>query len=73
MYLGTLRTLSIKIAQKPYLTGSLGPKALKYESFEGKGELWVPYSGVLLSKILQSFISGPLIFWNPHKSFSVLG
>ena len=26
----------IKIAQKPYIIGSLGPKALKYESFEGK-------------------------------------
>ena len=30
-------TLSIKIAQKPYMIWSLGPKALKYESFEGKG------------------------------------
>ena len=30
-------TLSIKIAQKPYIIGFLGPKALKYESFEGKG------------------------------------
>ena len=30
-------TLSIKIAQKPDIIGSLGPKALKYESFEGKG------------------------------------
>ena len=30
-------TLSIKIAQKPYIIVSLGPKALKYESFEGKG------------------------------------
>ena len=29
-------TLSIKIAQRPYIIGSLGPKALKYESFEGK-------------------------------------
>ena len=28
--------LSIEIAQKPYTIGSLGPKALKYESFEGK-------------------------------------
>ena len=28
---------SIKIAPKPYMIGSLGPKALKYESFEGKG------------------------------------
>ena len=40
---GTIRpltppfTLSIKIAQKPYIIGSLGPEALKYESFEGKG------------------------------------
>ena len=25
------------MAQKPYIVGSLGPKALKYESFEGKG------------------------------------
>ena len=30
-------TLSIKIGQKPYIIGSLGPKALIYESFEGKG------------------------------------
>ena len=29
--------LSINIAQKPFIIGSLGPKALKYESFEGKG------------------------------------
>ena len=32
-------SLSIKIAQKPYIIGSLGPKALKYECFEGKGML----------------------------------
>ena len=32
-------TLSIKIAQKPYIIGSLGPKALKYESFDAKGYL----------------------------------
>ena len=30
-------TLSIKIAQKPYIIGSLGPKALKYESLDAKG------------------------------------
>ena len=30
-------TLSINIAQKPYIMGSLRPKALKYESFEGSG------------------------------------
>ena len=30
-------TLSIKIAQTPYMIGSLRPKALKYESFEGIG------------------------------------
>ena len=30
-------SLSIKIAQKPYIIGSLGPKALKYESLDGKG------------------------------------
>ena len=29
--------LSIKIAQQPYIIGSLGPKALTYESFEGNG------------------------------------
>ena len=29
--------LSIRIAQKPYIIGSLGPKALKYESFDAKG------------------------------------
>ena len=29
---------SIKIAQKPYIIGSLGPKALTDQSFEGKGE-----------------------------------
>ena len=36
-YLGQLGmvSLSIKIAQRPYIIGSLGPKALKYESFEG--------------------------------------
>ena len=31
-------TFSINIAQKPYIIGSLGPKALKYESFEGKAQ-----------------------------------
>ena len=30
-------SLSIKVAQKPYIIGSLGPKALKYESFDAKG------------------------------------
>ena len=30
-------SLSIKIAQKPYIIGSWGPKALKYESFDAKG------------------------------------
>ena len=28
---------NIKMAQKPYIIGSLGPKVLKHESFEGKG------------------------------------
>ena len=32
------QTLCIKIAQKPYIIGSLGPKALKYESFDAKGK-----------------------------------
>ena len=30
-------TVSIKIAQKPYIIGSAGPKALKYESFDARG------------------------------------
>ena len=34
--------LSIKLAQKPYIRGSLGPKASKYESFEGKGKALCP-------------------------------
>ena len=34
---GVSGTLSIKIAQKPYIIASLGPKALTYKSFEGKG------------------------------------
>ena len=41
--LGFFLTLSIKIAQKPYIMGSLGPKALKYESFEGKGNMSAVY------------------------------
>ena len=32
-------SLSIKIAQKPHIIGSLGPKAFKYESFDAKGLL----------------------------------
>ena len=31
-------TLSIKIAQQPYIIGCLGPEALKYQYFEGKGK-----------------------------------
>ena len=34
---GFLLTLSIQIAQKPYIIGSLGPN-LRTESFEGKGK-----------------------------------
>ena len=30
-------SFSIKIAQKPYIVGSLGPKALRYESLEPLG------------------------------------
>ena len=37
VFVGGFITLSTKIAQKPYIIGSLGPKASKYESFEGKG------------------------------------
>ena len=39
-------TLSTKIAQNPSIMGSLGPEALKYESFEGKdkdSKGWPPY------------------------------
>ena len=32
-----LLSLSIKIAEMPDMIGSLGPKALKYESLEAKG------------------------------------
>ena len=32
------KTLRLKIAQKPYIAWSLGPKALKYESLEPKGK-----------------------------------
>ena len=38
MQILVLITLSIKIAQQPYVIGSLGPKALTYQSFEGKGK-----------------------------------
>ena len=31
-------TLRLKIAQKPYIVWSLGPKASKYESLEPKGK-----------------------------------
>ena len=41
-------TLSIKIAQKPYIMGSSGPKALKYESFEGKGNTGPGIIGVVV-------------------------
>ena len=32
----TFNTLSIKVAKKPYIIGSLDPKALTCESFESK-------------------------------------
>ena len=37
-YLAETLTLRLKIAQKPYIVWSLGPKALKYESLEPKGK-----------------------------------
>ena len=37
MRLGWFITLSINIAPESYIIVSLGPKALEYESFEGKG------------------------------------
>ena len=37
-----IRSLSIKKAQTPYIIGPLGPKASKYESFEGKGVAFGP-------------------------------
>ena len=33
-YQGLKFTLRLKVAQKPYIVWSLGPKALKYESLE---------------------------------------
>ena len=36
------------MAQKPYIIGSLGPKALKYVSFEGKGRSFFRVRPVLL-------------------------
>ena len=33
--------LGVEIAQKPYILGLLGPKALKYESFEGKSSNYI--------------------------------
>ena len=36
-FLCTVRTLGIKIAQKPYIVWSLGRKALKYESLDPEG------------------------------------
>ena len=35
--------LSSNIAQKPYVIGSLGPEALKYESFDSKGPAVYPF------------------------------
>ena len=35
--------LSSNIAQKPYIIGSLGPEALKYESFDSKSPSCVPF------------------------------
>ena len=32
------RTLRLKIAQKPYIVWSLGPKAFRYQSLEPKGK-----------------------------------
>ena len=46
-------TLSIKIAQKPYIIGSLGPKALKYESFDAKGHMICEYESYHPSPCLQ--------------------
>ena len=42
-------SLSINIAQKPYIIGSLGPKALKYESLEGQGCVVLLESGTVAS------------------------
>ena len=39
--LSVFLTLSIKIAQKPYIIGSLGPKALRYESLDAKGKMTI--------------------------------
>ena len=44
--------LSVRIAQKPSIVGSLGPTALKYESSEGKGtsSMGLPPGGTLCSQ-----------------------
>ena len=40
----TTITLGIKIAQKPYIVWSLGPKALIYESLDPQGKIVSPSS-----------------------------
>ena len=54
VYSGTL-TLRLKIAQKPYIVWSLGPKALKYESLEPKGKRKA------LAEIIGSGAKGPTV------------
>ena len=44
--MGFTLALSIKIAQKPYIIGSLGPKALTYESFDAEGWGLGPVQGL---------------------------
>ena len=56
--------LSLKIAQKPYIIESLGPKAIKYESLEGKGlglrvsasgsRVWLPVLESMLWRVSSS-------------------
>ena len=57
-------TLSIKIAQKPYIIGSLGPKALKYESFDAKGYAVYPKQSDTGLKTLSAGISNTLLLKN---------
>ena len=47
------RALSLKIAPKPFMIGSLGPKALNCESLEGKGWYFLrrKYAGLLASTV----------------------
>ena len=62
------QTRSINIAQKPHIIGSLGPKALKYEPFEGKERplhkvlKLIPYRSLI--EALYTLNSPPVVSFN---------